>query len=150
MKRIKESILFILAGIFLLNCSTQIANVPGRRLTHDKEMATIRANYLNGLQHPNLGVVESSMMNVVKMKLVYPQEKCDKIQQKLSQIAMQGQNERLRYKAFLSGMCLQNPDCISKEIDFYSIHDDSVFYNLISREIANYLVSYKISHNEKL
>lgn len=150
MKKIKKSILFTLTGIFLLNCSTQVANVVERRLTPDKEMANIRANYLTGLQHTNLGVVESSMMNVVKMKLVYPEEKCDKIQQKLSQIAMQGQNERLRYKAFLSVMCLQNPDCISKGTDFYSIDDDSVFYNIISREIANYLVSYKISHNQKL
>ena len=105
--------------------------------------------YLIGLQHPNKGVAESAMMNIVKVKLLYPKEDCARIQKEIDLIAALGENERIRYKAFLTAICLQNPNCISDKIDFNSIKDDSVFYNLISNEITNYLASYKISRAQK-
>ena len=149
MKKMNRVFLLILAVILMVSCSSQVAGIRKPADSKSAEMAKIRANYLISLQHPNLGVVESAMMNIVKMKLLYPNENCSRIQQEINQLTTLGKNERIRYKAFLTAVCLQNPNCISEEIDFYTISDDSVFYNLISSEIANYLANYKISHTQK-
>lgn len=54
------------------------------------------ANYLNGLQHNNDGVVESSIVNLIKMKYYYPQLDYEKIVVCLEKLETSGHTKRIR------------------------------------------------------
>ena len=68
MKRMSRVFLLVLAGLLMVSCSPELAGIRNPVELKSDEMAKIRARYLIGLQHQNIGIAESSMMNIVKQK----------------------------------------------------------------------------------
>ncbi len=67
------------------------------------------ANYLKGLNHSNSAVVESSIFNVMLLKHYYPDLDFTKINKKLDDLAINGENKTIRLKAFISTNYIKNP-----------------------------------------
>lgn len=97
--------------------------------------------YSQCLQIPNTGVQESAMMHIVKMKLNYPNEDYSEIASAVNDLVLKGSDERIRSTAFLTSICLHNPNCLTG-VEFYNAIDDSErFYNLVSEEVNSYIAS---------
>ena len=68
------------------------------------------ANYLRGLQRDNLGVVESSMLNLMKLRTVYPQGDYEKILAELEKLQSDGKTKSIRFMAFITDNFIKSPD----------------------------------------
>lgn len=66
-------------------------------------------SYLQSLNHPNNGVVESAIINIMKLKLVYPDLDYAKLTKKLETLAFEGDNKSIRYKAYIAANFLKHP-----------------------------------------
>jgi len=67
-------------------------------------------NYLCGLQRANLGVVESAMINLMKLRTVYPEGNYEDILSELDRLQEEGQTNSIRVMAFIAGNYIKFPD----------------------------------------
>jgi len=78
------------------------------------------AGYLLALQCKNEGVVESALMNLIKMKSQYPDLDYSRIIERLQYMQEQGQSRGLRFLAFFTLSYLQNPENLNWLLDRYA------------------------------
>jgi hypothetical protein len=76
----------------------------------EKILKMAPANYLRGLQRDNLGVVESSMLNLMKLRTVYPQGDYEKILAELEKLQSDGKTKSIRFMAFITDNFIKSPD----------------------------------------
>ncbi len=67
-------------------------------------------NYLRGLQRDNLGVVESAMLNLMKLKAVYPEGNYKNVSIELDRLQAEGKTKSIRFMAYITYNYLKNPD----------------------------------------
>lgn len=72
--------------------------------------AELTERYLSGLNHFNQGVVESAVINVMKMKVYYPNEDYSKIIKKLNQLTVEGLTKQIRIRAYVVNSYLNHPE----------------------------------------
>lgn len=92
---------------------------------------------LYGLSSEVIGVVESSLFNSVNFKVAYPDFSSSKVVEKLSRIALEGDNHSLRYRAYLALSYYQNPGEFDSPEVLLSIIDtkyqNGIFFHLQER-----------------
>jgi len=66
--------------------------------------------YLVGLNHSNEGVVESAIINVMKLKFYYPDADYSKIIGKLNQLTAEGSTKRMRIRSYVVNSYLEHPE----------------------------------------
>lgn len=71
------------------------------------------ANYQRALQHPNEGVVESAMINLLKMKYHYPDLDYGKVITLIHNLESDGRNQSIRFLAYFTGRCLEDKSNLS-------------------------------------
>jgi hypothetical protein len=74
-----------------------------------KQLEKGAANYLQALQQPNEGLVESAMINLIKMKSYYPDLDYSRLTNRLQYLAEQGRTQSLRFLAFFTRHYLEEP-----------------------------------------
>ena len=62
----------------------------------------ISENYLVGLKHENIGVVESAIRTAILLKIKYPNIDYDDIIDELEELTYEGANQVIRLKAFIA------------------------------------------------
>jgi len=97
--------------------------------------------YYQSLMIPNVGVQESAMMNIVKMKLMFPQEDFTQIREKVASMVLNSRDKQVRNIAFLTNISLHNPGCLSGNDYFIEIKESGQFYSIVSRKINNYIAA---------
>lgn len=103
-KVMKKSMFLAIAALALL-VSTNIQAQPAAQ-----ELAKASCQYFIALNHTNDGVVESAIINVMKLKLVYPGGDYSKCIRKLEELTESGSTRLLRQKAYIAANFLKNPE----------------------------------------
>jgi len=66
--------------------------------------------YENSLNHPINGVVESAIINIMKMKLVCPDLDYRDLTKRLEKLSFEGNTKSIRYKAYIATNFLKHPE----------------------------------------
>ena len=89
--------------------------------------------YAPSLTSDNDGVVESAIAQSVAAKLALPDGKFEAIREKLGSLAVHGRTPAIRYKAYLAGLVLENPELFAgAECALFST-TDQLFASLSTR-----------------
>jgi hypothetical protein len=67
-------------------------------------------NYLAALESKNNGLVESAIVNIIKLKMTYPQLDYSKITAKLGQLVQATSDQAIRYEAYIAWQYLEYPE----------------------------------------
>jgi len=67
-------------------------------------------NYLKALGSKNTGLVESAIINVMKLKTAYPEKDYSRIMEVLDQLSRSASIRAIRYEAFVALNYLEHPE----------------------------------------
>lgn len=87
--------------------------------------------YEQALEHSNNGVVESAIINIMKLKLIYPNQDYSRLTKKLNKLCFKDRTKTVRYKAYIAANYLQHPErftwlkseCANNLNDFFSRYE---------------------------
>jgi len=126
-------------ALVLITASTTLAGDKSVRYFSDAERyqhvnpVVLERDYISSLHSMNDGVVESALAHATMMKLVLPSRSNRALYERVIDIAKTATSPELRYKAFLSGMVLSNPEMfINTNIREFNSPDE-LFAALASR-----------------
>ena len=88
-------------------------------------------NYQVALRSKNPAVVESAIFYSVKLKLFYQDQDCEKLQNELKNLSVNGKSETIRFKAFLAGYYLNTPEMLAK-IEKINYKDSNLFFQMLA------------------
>ena len=129
------SLLSITASELLANSSAEADSVSqATQQVDEKLFETLEKSALFGLSSDVRGIVESTLYNVVDYKVKYPAFESEDLVQRISEIALEGENHSLRYKAYLALSYYQNQNEFGTQEELLSLLDntnqDRIFYYL--------------------
>ncbi len=96
---------YFLTFIFCLVISTSTSFAQSSDQSFDK----VAKAYLTGLSYSNPGVVESTIENIMILKLYYPEEDFSQVISKLEKLTLGNAKKTIRVKAFIAANYLINP-----------------------------------------
>ena len=67
-------------------------------------------NYYKALNSHNQGMIESAIVNVVKLKMYSPGMDYSQIQDKLNELMENGPTDVIKYKAFIAALYIEHPE----------------------------------------
>ena len=91
-------------------------------------------NYLIALGHANNGVVESAIMNVMRMKLEYPDYDYAEIIKALEKVSAKSSNAVTKRKAYIASVYLMYPDRFNW-IKKSTAEKNNAFFELLATRI---------------
>jgi hypothetical protein len=89
--------------------------------------------YLNCLNSPNAGVVESALGHVTVLRIAYPELSLRDIQEKIFDLTMHGQTQPIRAKAFIALRVFAHPADYKDAVRIDRTSGDGVFVRLAER-----------------
>ena len=111
-----KHMIFTLMALLLV-VDSAISQNPAERNNFDAISLRIwkRApeNYLQGLKKNNLGVVESSIINLMKLRRVYPEGDYTEIISELETLQANGKTKSIRFMAYIAHNYFQSPERFS-------------------------------------
>lgn len=122
----------IIALLFF--CSFSVAqnqetefSAPREKDARNVQIETGIGNYLMGLRSDNGGIVESSIMGIVKLKVLYPYIAFREIESVLDSLSKDGKTPTIRYKAYLASSVCENPLWFADQKELQHLHTDEFF-----------------------
>ncbi len=100
--------------------------------------ATVVRNYASCLVSGNDGVIESALAHAAVMKLALPDADYRLLEAKVAEVARTATSPEIRYKAFLTGMVLDNPNMFRMLVTSSYEVPDELFAAIASR-LGDYL-----------
>ena len=91
--------------------------------SYESKIKKGKNNYLMGLRSDNHGLVESAMMQVAKVKIIFPATRFEDVKNVIDSLAVYGDTPSVRYKAYLTSAVYANPTLFAK--DAYSGYQDN-------------------------
>lgn len=115
-KLIQEDVMkYILTFIFCLFITTSASFAQ----SSDKSVDRAVKAYLTSLNSSNPGVVESTIENVMVLKVYHPEKDMSQIIQKLDELNLGNDSKIIRVKAFIAANYLKNPHYITDNFSTY-------------------------------
>lgn len=90
-------------------------------------------NYTGCLESTNVGVVESALAHVARMKLIFPAAESRKLAKQIEFLTVNGQTPAIRYKAYLTLMVFDTPEIFGQVGQKEFREDEEVFSTLAAR-----------------
>ncbi len=157
MKKSIITLLFV-AAPFMVNAQqlafTNAKNAYNRALNTNTTSTSITTNrldkamdaYMRGLNHALPAIVESSMFNLLVLRIDYPEMDFSDALKKLDEISVSGKTSVLRYKAYVTTEYIKNPtlflDVDPVEFSQYmDVERADYFYLALSKALQNQLTS---------
>ena len=106
---------YILTFIFCLIITTSASFAQSSDKSVDRDYST----YLTNLNSTIPGVVESTIENVMVLKLYNPEKDYSQIIQKLDELNLGNGSKTIRVKAFIAANYLKNPHFITENFSHY-------------------------------
>ena len=106
---------YILTFIFCLIITTSTSFAQSSDKSVDRDLST----YLTNLNSTIPGVVESTIENVMVLKLHNPEKDYSQIIQKLDELNLGNDSKIIRVKAFIAANYLKNPHYITDNFSTY-------------------------------
>ena len=85
--------------------------------------------YEENLTHKNYGIVKSSIQNIMKLKVVYPEMKFSKAIKKLEKLSFGAESKIVRYNAYVAANYLYYPEQFQWDLPDSYEELDSFFQN---------------------
>jgi hypothetical protein len=154
MKKSIITLLFVAAPIFVNAQQLAFTNAKNAyyRALSTNSSTTISHNrldkaldaYMRGLNHTLPAIVESSMFNLLVLRIDYPEIDYTEALKKLDEISVNGKTSVLRYKAYVTTEYLKNPTLFLDvdPVDFSQYMDverADYFYLALSKALQNQL-----------
>lgn len=143
MKSIFYFFLFSLVLVFLSSCTPAYQIKYSLNCSEIEKVNMANMLYHESLSHENDGVVESTMMCVGKLKMRHQSHDCSQVRNRLNELTSNGKTERIRYKALLTTMILDNPSYFCDDVVKIYSFDDQEFYNMVSAKVNRELLGLK-------
>lgn len=129
------SLLSITTSELLATASAESDSVSQVTQQNEEKLFDIlERSAIYGLSSDVRGIVESTLYNVVDYKVKYPAFDSEILIQKISEIALEGENHSLRYKAYLALAYYKNQEVFGTQDELLSMLDyknqDRVFFYL--------------------
>lgn len=122
----------IIVAVTLMLLFTDVFADPGRNST-----PKLIECYLQALNHSNQGVVESAIINVMKLKLNRPDADYRKIIKCLDKMVKENPNKIVRIKAYIAASYLKYPERFNW-INTTSYEETDRLFNLLTEKLNDY------------
>ncbi len=96
-------------------------------------------SYTKSLKSDNIGIVESSVFHIAKLKLLFPEEETADALAELEKLAEAAPSETIRFKAYLATQVLEFPENFST-LEKKNYKDAEAFFLMISTELQKKLL----------
>jgi len=106
---------YILTFIFCLIITTSTSFAQSSDKSVDRDLST----YLTNLNSTIPGIVESTIENVMVLKVYNPEKDYSQIIQKLDELNLGNGSKTMRVKAFIAANYLKNPHFITENFSHY-------------------------------
>ncbi len=103
-------ILIVLLAVIDFSFGQSASNSFEAFSTDTKIWQMASENYLLGLQRENTGVVESAMINLIKLRTVYPEGNYDNVLAELEHLQEEGKTKSIRVMAYITANYIKYPD----------------------------------------
>lgn|GEM_PF-4054454 len=131
-----SKLLFVL---FLMLASTQLI-AQNANLSEHKLNRAIN-NCVMALNSNNDGLIESALFKIILFNHQFPNVNYDKIVSELDKLTLNGKSTRIRQKAFITKLYIENPDMF-KNVKFLKTENDDENFKLITDKLeSNIFVS---------
>lgn len=142
MKTLRIITVTVIISLLSITTSELIANTSAKadsvnqtaQQADEKLFEKLEKSAVFGLSSNVRGIVESTLYNIVDYKVQYPAFESEEMIQKVSEIAVEGDNHSLRYKAYLALSYYQNQDDFGSQEEMLSMLDntnqDRIFFYL--------------------
>lgn len=135
--RTLTTMLFVTA--FVLNCAGPVRYQAKSSALNAEQLLQAGLRFHQSLQISNDGVQLSAMMQVVKMKLQFPEQDFSRLRADVADLLLNSSSEEVRSGAFLTSICLDNPNAIFVSADLLQANDHQEFYFRLSEQFNRYL-----------
>jgi hypothetical protein len=98
--------------------------------------------YFEALNSPNDGVVQSAIGIVLQWRLINPQEDLSKLEQKISDLALDGSSPAIRFKASLASLVMDNPAVV--DFDAASCEDCGELFDAITGSVRQMMIGHSL------
>lgn len=99
-----STITSFVVGFTLISCLSASARPP------DSKIKEVIERYTRSLRHENVGVVGTTIFNLMQVKMLYPEADLTKAVRDLNRLIVDGETAAVRYKAFLATNYFENAD----------------------------------------
>ena len=96
-------------------------------------------SYTKSLKSDNVGIVESAVFHIAKLKLLFPEEATGAALAELENLSESGASESIRFKAYLATQVLEFPENFST-LEKKNYKDAEAFFLMISTELQKKLL----------
>ncbi len=93
-----------------------------------------KTNYMMGLRSSNQGLVESSMMQVAKIKMITPAARFEDVKNVIDSLSIYGDTPSVRYKAYLASNVCENPTWFAKKA-YSGYQDNDEFFAAVAAQL---------------
>ena len=90
-------------------------------------------NYAEGLLSENVGVVESSIQRIAKMKLQIPTANTEELQKQLNRLSFAHPSATVRYKAYIASNICADPEWFAMEKSLVDVDEHEFFVHAAQR-----------------
>lgn len=132
-------ITMLFVSAFAINCAGPAQYQADLNTINTEKLQQAALRFHQSLQIPNEGVQLSAMMEVVKMKLRFPEQDFSRLRADVAHLLLNGPTEEVRSGAFLTSICLDNPNAIFISADLLKASEHQEFYNRLSSQLNRYL-----------
>ncbi len=101
-----------------------------------------KKSYLEALNSPNEGVVQSAIGIVLQWRLINPQEDLSKLERKISDLALNGSSPAVRFKASLASLVIDNPAVVN--FDAASCEDCGELFDAIAGSVRQMMIGHSL------
>jgi hypothetical protein len=117
-----------------------LASVAVAQPTKEELLQLAPANYARALLSDNEGMQQSAILNVMRLKLEYPDINCDTVCIPLTQLVNESENQSIRFMAYIAGQYMKHPErfqwinktTLEKQPEFFEL-----FAEKVGQQVAN-------------
>jgi hypothetical protein len=114
----KQRVAVTIAAVVVLTAMTAAAQpmyFSSLEAHRKADLGKITCQYTACLKTKNVGVIESALGHVVRMKMYLPEVDCPELRQEISSLSVTGPSASVRYKAYLAGLVFDSPGLFKEE-----------------------------------
>jgi len=136
MSRINLLSVLLLCVLFVLSSFAQETSQDAvQKFTEQEKVEMAIKNYKNALESDNLGMIESAIINVMRLKFTYPDYDYSSLLQPLALLENNDKSESVKFMSFIVKNYLEYPERYAW-IEKAKLKFDKDMYAVIAQKVA--------------
>jgi hypothetical protein len=129
------SILLISVLFASISFAQETGQVEYQKFTEQEKVEMAIKNYKNALESDNLGMIESAIINVMRLKYNYPDYDYSSLLQPLASLEDNDKSESVKFMSFIVKNYLEHPERYAW-IEKAKLQFDKDMYAVIAQKVA--------------